>query len=66
MGGYIRPVTGQKLDKHVTAATVTHATGEMGCCLRGPCRGIKKKRNGASSQLSFARETEKIGSESGS
>jgi hypothetical protein len=28
------------LGKHVPAATVTHATGETGCCLRGPCRRV--------------------------
>jgi hypothetical protein len=49
----------QRLGKHVPAATVTHATGETGCCLRGPRRGVIKKRIGATSQLSSAREAEK-------
>jgi hypothetical protein len=30
--------------KHVPVTTVTHATEETGCCLRGPRRGVKKKR----------------------
>jgi hypothetical protein len=31
MGGYSRPVTGQRLGKHVPAAKVTHATEETEC-----------------------------------
>jgi hypothetical protein len=42
MGGYIRPISGQRLGKHIAAAT-----GETGCCLRGPRRGVTKKRIGA-------------------
>jgi hypothetical protein len=48
------------LGKHVPAATVTHATGETGCCLSGPCRGVIKKRKlGLPSQSSSAREGQK-------
>jgi hypothetical protein len=31
VGGYTRPVSEQRLRKHVPAATVTHATQETGC-----------------------------------
>jgi hypothetical protein len=41
-GDYIRPVSGQRLGKHVPAATVKHAKGETGCCLRGPRRDVIK------------------------
>jgi hypothetical protein len=44
IGGYVRPVTGKRLGKHVPAATATHTTGETGCCLRGPRRGVIKRR----------------------
>jgi hypothetical protein len=44
MGGCIRHVTGQRLGKHVSVATVTHATGETGCCLHGPRRGDMRER----------------------
>jgi hypothetical protein len=37
--------------KHVPLATVTHATGETACCLRGPRWGVIKKRNGATSPV---------------
>jgi hypothetical protein len=47
------------LGKHFPAASVTYATGEIGCCLRGPCRGAIKKETGATSQLSSAREAGK-------
>jgi hypothetical protein len=47
MGYYIRIVSGKRLDKNVSAATVAHATGEMECCIRGPRLGIKKKITGA-------------------
>jgi hypothetical protein len=30
MGGYIKPVSGQRLGKHVAAATVMHAMGKRG------------------------------------
>jgi hypothetical protein len=40
---YATIVSGQRLGKYVPAATVTHATGETGCCLRGPRRGDKKE-----------------------
>jgi hypothetical protein len=30
MGGYIRPISGQRLGKHVPATTVTYATGKQG------------------------------------
>jgi hypothetical protein len=46
-GDYIRTVSGQRLGKHVPAATVSHATGETGCRLRGPRGGFKKKQNWA-------------------
>jgi hypothetical protein len=55
----MRPVSEQRLGKHVPVATVTHVTGETGCCLRGPRRGVIKKRAGATSQLSSTREAEK-------
>jgi hypothetical protein len=51
MGGYIRPDAGQRLGKHVPAATVTHGTGETGCCLRGPRRGDIKEKIGATSSV---------------
>jgi hypothetical protein len=44
MGGYIRAVSGQRLGKKVPALTVTHATGEAGCCPFGPRLGVEKKR----------------------
>jgi hypothetical protein len=56
MNGYMRPVSGQRLGKHVPAATVTHSKGEKGCCLLGPRRGVLKKRIWATSLLSSARE----------
>jgi hypothetical protein len=64
-GGYIRPDSEQRLGKHAPTATVTYATGETGRCLRGPHRGIKKKRTGATSsvdswELSSVREAVKI------
>jgi hypothetical protein len=36
MGGYTRPVSGQRLGKHVPAAKDTHATEEWRILL-GPC-----------------------------
>jgi hypothetical protein len=45
-GGYIRPVSGQRLDKHVPAVTITHATGETECCLLRPRRGVKNRELG--------------------
>jgi hypothetical protein len=38
-----RPVSRQRLGKRVLAATVTHATGEIGCSLSGPRREVIKK-----------------------
>jgi hypothetical protein len=32
------------LGKHVPPATATHATGEMGRCLRGSRRGVVKRK----------------------
>jgi hypothetical protein len=65
MDNYIRPVSGQRLGKHVPSAKVTHASGggEMRCCLRGLRRGVKNKKTGATNQLSSAREAEKLGPE---
>jgi hypothetical protein len=40
MGGYIRPISGQRIGKHVPAAT-----GETGCCLCGPRRAVIKRRD---------------------
>jgi hypothetical protein len=51
----MRPVSRQGLGKHVPAATVTHTTGGNGCC---PCQEDLKKRTGAASELSSAREAE--------
>jgi hypothetical protein len=51
MDGYIRSVSGQRLSKHVPAETVTHAMGETVCCLRGPRRGVIKKRIEATSSV---------------
>jgi hypothetical protein len=59
MRGYIGLVSGQRLGKHVPAVRVKHATGEMGCYLRGPRQGVKEKRTGATSDMSSAKETEK-------
>jgi hypothetical protein len=59
LGGYISSLSGQWLSKHIPAAAVMHATGETGCCLRSLGRSVKKKRTGATSQLSSAREAEK-------
>jgi hypothetical protein len=39
MGGYIRQISGQRLDKHVPTAT-----GKMGCSQRGPPRGGTERR----------------------
>jgi hypothetical protein len=47
----MRHVSGQRLGKHVPAATVTHATEETGRYIHGPRRGVIKKRNGATTQL---------------
>jgi hypothetical protein len=38
--GYTREVSGQRLGKHVPAATDTNATIEEPCFLCGPCRGV--------------------------
>jgi hypothetical protein len=43
MGGYTRAVSGQRLGKHVPAATGTNATVEELCFLCGPCRDIVSK-----------------------
>jgi hypothetical protein len=43
MGGYIRAVSGQRLGKHVTAATDTNATREELCFLCSACRGCYKQ-----------------------
>jgi hypothetical protein len=51
LGGYSRAVSGQRVGKHIPAATITHATGETGCCLRGPRRGMIKKRTGTGSSV---------------
>jgi hypothetical protein len=41
-----RPSAGQgPRSKHVPVATFTHASGETGCCLRGPRRGVVKEEN---------------------
>jgi hypothetical protein len=59
-------VSGQRLGKHVPAATNTHATIELlletGCFLCGPCRDLISKRQ---SQLlgGSARESVKVGPE---
>jgi hypothetical protein len=52
MVGYIRPVSGQRLGKHVPATTVTHAAG---CCLRGPCKVVINKRTGAISSVELCK-----------
>jgi hypothetical protein len=58
--GVMQRVYRQRIGKHVPAATVTHTAGETGCCLRGPRRGIiKKRRIGQPVQLRSAREDEK-------
>jgi hypothetical protein len=44
MGGYITPVSGQRLCKHVHAATVTNVTWETECYLRGRLRGVIKRK----------------------
>lgn len=44
MGGYIRPVSGNRLCKNVPVGTFTHATGGKRCCLRGPAVGVVKIR----------------------
>jgi hypothetical protein len=54
-GCYIRPVSGQLLRKHVPKATVTHATGETGSCLRGPHHGGTKKSTGATSTVELCK-----------
>jgi hypothetical protein len=51
----MRHVSEQRLGKHVPVAMITQATGETGYYLRGPPRGLIKKRNGETSQLSSAR-----------
>jgi hypothetical protein len=48
-GKHVSITTDLQLGKHVSAGTVTHATAERGCCLRGPRRGIIKKRIGITS-----------------
>jgi hypothetical protein len=40
MSGYARVVSGQRLGKHVPAATDTNATIEELCFVCGPCRNI--------------------------
>jgi hypothetical protein len=45
MGGYTRAVSGQRLGKHVPAATDAHATEERRF-LRGPCQDVISKRQG--------------------
>jgi hypothetical protein len=56
----MRPISEQRLGKHVPAATVSNSTGVTGCCLRRPPRGvIKRLELGKTSRLSSAREAEK-------
>jgi hypothetical protein len=43
MGGYTRLVSGQRLAKHVPAATDTHATKQTGVLLCGPRRDVISK-----------------------
>jgi hypothetical protein len=51
----VQPVSRQRIGKRVPAAMVTHATGETGCCLRGPRRGVIKKRTGATSSVELCK-----------
>jgi hypothetical protein len=55
MGGYTRAVSGQRLSKHVHAATNRRATTvvllETGCLLRGPCRGVVRTTGATESIL---------------
>jgi hypothetical protein len=46
MGGYTRAVSGQRLSKHVPAATDTKATTEEFCFPCGPYRDIISKGQG--------------------
>jgi hypothetical protein len=46
MGGYIRTVSGQRLSKHVPAASDMNATLEELCFLCGPCRDVISKGQG--------------------
>jgi hypothetical protein len=46
MVGYTRAISGQRLSKHVPAATDTKATIEELCLLCGPCRDVMSKGQG--------------------
>jgi hypothetical protein len=46
MGEYTMAVSGQRLGKHVPAATDTHAITEEWCFLCGPCRDFISKGQG--------------------
>jgi hypothetical protein len=54
IGEYTTTVSEKRLSKHVPLAT-----GETGCCLSGPRRGVIKKTIEATSQLRSARKAEK-------
>jgi hypothetical protein len=63
MGGYTRAVSGQRLGKHVLAATDTNPIiGD--CFLCGPCRYVYSKGRGCSS-VSSVQESVRRGLESG-
>jgi hypothetical protein len=51
MGGYTSTVSGQRLGKHVPAATDMNATIEELCFLWGQCRDFISKRQGQFNQL---------------
>jgi hypothetical protein len=62
MGGYNRAVSGQRLDKHVPAATDTITTIEELCFLCGPSRDFINKEQDQS-LVSSVRESVKSGYE---
>jgi hypothetical protein len=59
MDGYIRPVSGQRLSKHVPVATVTHAAERRGVVYAVRAEELKRNELGQPVQLTSAREAEK-------
>jgi hypothetical protein len=55
MGGYIRPVSGQRLGKHVPVATVTHAEGKRGIVYAVHAEEVKRSELVQSVQLTCTR-----------
>jgi hypothetical protein len=51
----MQPVFKQQIGNHFPAVMVTHAAGEMGCCLRGLRRALIKKGTEATSSVEICK-----------